>query len=149
MPQIQLLLIILIYSGVLGGVTGFTSILPVYIVSGLGVGISVAALLTGAQKLPGVFSQLWLGRLSDDFGRRTILIIITTSVCLSTVVVSYAPFGAIFIAAMIAQFFFGAAFFPVMLAGISDIASFEERTSKIGIALSRPVPSSAQVESRL
>ena len=134
--KFQILSFILVYTGVLAGVTGFVSVVPVYLVAGFGVTVSFVALLVGLSRVPAPVAQLISGRLSDRYGRKPILIVITCAVAICTAVMSFSSFDDLFIAALFIQFFFGAAFFPVVLAGISDVTSMEDRSSMIGVGMS-------------
>ncbi len=136
LSRFQILLFVVVYTGVLAGVTGFVSVIPVYLVASFGATVSFVALLIGLTKIPAPIAQLLSGRLSDRYGRKPILVVITCTVAACTAVMSFSQFNALFIAAMFIQFFFGAAFFPVVLAGISDMTSLEDRASKIGIGMS-------------
>jgi len=132
----QVLLIVLAYTGTQASLSGFLGSLPVYLVGELGIEVSLVALLLGFSKLPSPIAQLLLGRASDKLGRRLILVIITSAVAVCTAVLAFSPFNWLFIVALFAQFFFGAAFFPVVLAGVSDLTSLDDRGSMMGIGMS-------------
>ena len=115
--------------------SGFLGTLPVYLVEKLGIEVTLVALVLGFSRLPSPIAQLMLGRAADKLGKKPILIIITAAVAICTAVLAYSPFNWLFILVLFAQFFFGAAFFPVMLAGISDLTSLDDRGSMMGIGM--------------
>ena len=132
----QTLLVLLIYVGILSGITGFVSVLPVYLVQVFGVAIFLEALLIGLTRIPAPITQVFAGRFSDRHGRKPLILAITLIVAATTVVMSFVPFGPLFIVALFVQFSAGAAFFPVMLAWMSDVTLPHEMAGKIGIGMS-------------
>lgn len=132
----QTLLMLLIYVGILSGITGFVSVLPVYLVQVFGVAIFLEALLIGLTRIPAPITQVFAGRFSDRHGRKSLILAISVIVSVTTAVMSFVPFGTLFIVALFVQFCAGAAFFPVMLAWISDVTSPHEMGGKIGIGMS-------------
>ncbi|MCL4518097.1 MAG: MFS transporter [Thaumarchaeota archaeon] len=132
----QTLLMLLIYVGILSGITGFVSVLPVYLVQVFGVAIFIEALIIGLTRIPAPLGQVLAGRFSDRHGRKPLILAISLIVAATTAVMALVPFGLLFIVALFVQFSAGAAFFPIMLAWISDVTSPNEMAGKIGIGMS-------------
>jgi len=115
---------------------GMISMMPVYMVHNFKLDVIWAAYLLGASRFGGIFGQLAAGFLSDVFGRFKVISLLMVSSAVSTACFAYAPYGPLFIAALLIQGTLISGFYPVIFATISDHTHPRERGKTLGLVTS-------------
>jgi MFS family permease len=115
-------------------IAGFSLILPLLPFYGplFGAGPFEVALLFAAYSLGNVFGEIFWGRQSDRWGRRTVLVATTTGAALTYVAFAFAPGLWIAIAIRIVNGFFGGTL-SVAQGFIADASPPEKRAKAMGL----------------
>ncbi len=117
-------------------IRGLFVMMPLYMTRVFMVEASWAATLVGIASFSGVLGVLISGFLSDLFGRFRILLITMFSTVVSSLLISFAPYGALFVTGLFLLPFSSAASFPVLTALVADKTSPSERATVLGVIIS-------------
>jgi MFS family permease len=116
--------------------SGVLSMIPTYLVKFFYLDAAFVAILLGIARIPGIFGMLIFGFLSDKFDRRKVLLLIVFMFTITTLGVTFLPYGILYLLALFTYTATTQGYFPVFWAIISDYTTPQERPAKLGILTS-------------
>ncbi len=126
------LYIAMTFVGVITASSGFLSLIPLYMAREFGMAPPLIAFIIGGTQLLGLFGAIIGGALSDVIGRFKILFTAMTVNVASIVVITYTPYGSLFLTGLIGLSVTISTFFAVIGATISDVTEMHETARRFG-----------------
>ena len=112
--------------------SGFSSMIPVYMVDSLHVDISEAAFVFGATRFFGIAGIVIAGFLSDKFNKVRILLATASIATSAAVLIAIMPYNLVFAVAMAILAAASSSYWPLVITILSKISSMDDLPKIIG-----------------